>query len=169
MAAIPAKKMLAHATHGMSHAKIDNITIFYHDASEREFACNGLDHLRSADPLGYVSVNRHVNTIAILGARPNWNRGKSAGLIGLTLGTYFDELTPTERSAIDAKRYGCILLRFAILARLLDEFDVRVTRFGGRDLNRRIWRIVNNRDLKCCERLGCEQKHIYEIGRWMRR
>lgn len=168
-ASVPARRMLKHAIEAMPCKLVDGVTIYYRDEAEAALAERSIGLLKECDYLAYQSVKKHVKTIVCCGGVPSWNAGKSAGSIGIRLGVYFDELTPSKRTTIDERRYGCILLRCALLVRLLRQFQITTVRFGGRRANKRIWDLVNRRDITCSERLGCEMKYIYELQRWMGR
>jgi len=168
-AAFAARRLFKRAVDGMSCKSINGVRIYYIEEADAAFAQRSLTVLRDHDSTAYRAVTEHIKAVVCSGGLPSWNDGKSAASMGIRLGVYFDELTPSKRSSIDERRYGCILLRCALLVRLLKQFHITTLRFGGNSVNKRISDLVNRRDVICCERLGCEMKYIYELQRWMRR
>ncbi len=168
-ASLPARRLLKRAVDRMSCKSINGVEIYYEEEADAAFAERSLTLLRDHDCTAYRAVTEHIKAVVICGGLPSWNAGKSAASMGIRLGIYFDELTPSKRSSVDERRYGCILLRCAVLVRLLKQFQITTLRFGGQIVNKRITDLVNRRDVICCERLGCEMKYVYELQRWMRR
>jgi hypothetical protein len=160
--------MLNHAIRGMSFKSVNGVKIYYNEEADAAVVERALVVLRDHDYIAYQYVKQHISAVVCCGGLPSWNAGKSAASIGIRLGIYFDELTPLKRKSIDERRYGCILLRCALLVRLLKQFQISTSRFGGQTVNKRIWDLVNRRDIACCEKLGCEMKYIYELQRWIR-
>lgn len=169
VASIPAHRLLKHAIAGMSCKSVVGVNIYYDEDTDATFVGRSLIILRESDPIAYRSVTEHVTAIVCCGGLPSWNGGKSAASLGIRLGVYFDELTPLKRKSIGERRYGCIMLRCALLVRLQKQFQISTSRFGGQIMNKRISDLINRRDVICCERLGCEMKYVYELQRTMRR
>lgn len=138
----------------------DTIAIYYRDAAFLKFAQASLQLLRELDYFDYISVRKRIRAIVQFG------RGSS--FAGLVTGVYIDDHTTEELMDAGAKRYAAQLVRFATELRLLDEWGIKdVIRFRGKRYERVI-RISINRELACCNALGCEMRHIYDIRRWLR-
>ena len=84
------------------------------------------------------------------------------------VGVYFDKMTNEARERSGHKRYAAHLVRFATEVRMLQDFGLdEVVRFKSKRYVSVI-KIAIRRELKCCENIDCEMKHIYQIQRWLR-
>lgn len=168
IASVFARRMFEHAIRGMSYKSVDCVRLYYKNDEEAAFSERSLAILKESDYSGYLTVIKHIKVIVCCGGLPSWNKGKSGASIGVRLGVYFDEFTPPRRKAIDERRYGCILLRCAILVRLLKQFQINTAKFGGGSVNKRISNLLDRRDIICCEKLDCKIGYVYALQRRMR-
>ena len=134
-----------------------DIIIHYRDIEFLLFVQRSLRILRDLDQANFSSVKKRIRGIT--------EYKEDVSFIAYVTGVFFDHYSNSERLDIGPKWYAAILVRFAMYLRLLDEWGFKdVIKFSGKRYMR-LARIATNREISCCENLGCEMKHVYRLKR----
>lgn len=133
------------------------IDIFYEDEQFLEFVREALLILKEQDALNYSRVQKHVRGIIQSPVNEYW--------AGRAIGVYFDSAAERARFTRQPARYAARLVRFATESRILSSYRiVDILRNRGVRYDRTI-QISVSRELRCCERIGCPIRDIYELRR----
>ena len=134
--------------------------MYYKEPEFASFVENSIQALKEFDSVSFARVKGRVKGVVELGQQDYW--------VGRVIGVYFDGFSKEERERAGHRRYAAHIVRFAIDVRLLQGFGILDTiRFKSRR-HIRVAKISVRRELSCCEKIGCEMKHIYNIQRWLR-
>jgi hypothetical protein len=172
VATFAAKYVFDRATQGKHHEWCEGIEIVYQNPEFLTFVRQSLETLMHEDILGRAAVVGRLEKIVEMDkhlSRPRDRyKGGSLYASGLHINTFYDELPAPDRYNLGSRRYSAILVRCATKIRivrwLLKGSAIRLSK----EHDRRITIISFAAELRCCKRLGCEMKHIYNLQRWLR-
>jgi hypothetical protein len=163
-----ARGFLSSVTSKLSCASLDGIPIYHQHDSFRDFVATAFDALKHADCLGYQRMKRGLAGVVELNGTPGREKYKAPYTVGFTIGVFFDEFTEAQRNSIGCQRYAATLAGFAFRRKTTSQMASQPGWAFNSLKTGRILKIARKRELRCCQLIGCEMKHVYNMERLIR-
>ena len=143
------------------HFRFSNgIYVYFKDEAFFTLCDQALSHLKNFDRTNLVRVKGSVKGIVELHRPVGW--------VGKTIGVYFDSRDRIVRERDGSSLLAAHLARFAVEQRCFRVLGDGYFMSRGSPKFLRVWTIACAHELRCCENLDCEARHIYALQRQLR-
>jgi hypothetical protein len=138
----------------------NNIPVYSQDEAFFILTDKALSLLSDLDRANFFRVKGFVLGIVDLERPVAW--------VGQTIGVYFDSQDALGRAKDGPSRLAASLARFAVEQRCFRLLGDGYFKSRRSPIRLRVWKLACAHELRCCEKLECEARHIYALQRQLR-